>query len=107
MSDDLIKGIKNRLQAVKLKESALQEPTAHVIVADEKPGVMHVLTKKDAAPIDAMEARVGGPKGIQLEVKEAGAVDLGELGAWRDFVVSGLDHVPAQAIEKGIPLELL
>jgi hypothetical protein len=103
MSDDLIKGIKSQLQAQRLQKSALDHPTAHVVVSDEQ-GNLHVLTKKDAAPIDAREAKVAGK---QLDVKEGGEVPLGDLGVWRDFVVSGLPEIKAPAPgEKPLTLEL-
>src|SRR5688572_5114281 len=86
---DIKDHILKRLGQAALTPEDLEKPGAHVLVTDGED--LHVLVQKTDAgkAIDTLEAEVPGYSG-RLEVHEEPALVLGELGEWRDFVVSGL-----------------
>src|SRR5262245_31377260 len=86
---DIKDHILKRLNTAALTPEDLEKPGAHVLVSDGED--MHVLVKDTEAnkAIDKLEAEVTGYRG-KLEVSEEAKLELGELGQWRDFIVSGL-----------------
>ncbi|MEQ8276080.1 MAG: hypothetical protein RMA76_23940 [Deltaproteobacteria bacterium] len=83
------KDVQAKLASAGLTEKHLEEPGAHVLVTDGDD--LHVLVPKSEAHagIDKLEAEVVGHRGV-IDVTEAAEYDMGELGVWRDFVVSDL-----------------
>src|SRR5689334_3799018 len=100
MSDQIKNAIRARLQQAGLSEKHLDDPNAHVVASDGES--LHVLVK-DTQKLDTLEVNVRDAQGKalkQLEVKEGDEWDLGELGKWRDFAVSGVGE-----LEKAAALE--
>ncbi|MCK6547290.1 hypothetical protein L6R52_15675 [Myxococcota bacterium] len=108
MSDAIKNAIRTRLQQAGLSERHLDDAKAHVVASDGES--LHVLVKDTKAnqAIDTLQADVRDATGKALkafEVREVDAIDLGELGQWRDFAVTGLAEVE-KAAQMEAPPEL-
>ncbi len=103
--------VKSRLADAKLEPKALDDAGAHVVTGGNGSD-LHVFVKKTPASerLDALEAQVRGTGNARraLGVSEQGEWDLGELGAWREFKIEGLDpKMPLSASGQPLRLELV
>lgn len=83
-----------------MKEADLEKPGAHVLIADDQQR-LHLLVKDSAAKkvgLESIDAELVDKKreaSKSVKVSESPeALDLGDLGKWRDFVVDGIELGP-------------
>ena len=95
----IVDEISRHLRGAALTPKHFETPEAHIVVSDEARQLV-VLVRDDDRFGGELELEgnvTQGEKSIRaLQVKEGNRVELGELGAFRSFVVAGLEDIPAK-----------